>query len=97
MYDVGAMLGFMILIVIGLIIFRYLCSFAYGLFCYNAFKHSERTINPANPVNPINTADIVNIAKNPDDKIIRVTVDDDYITSDVEINEQRTISIATMV
>jgi len=91
MFDVGAMLGFMILIVIGLIIFRYLCSFAYGLFCYNAFKHSERTINP------INTADIVNIAKNPDDKIIRVTVDDDYIASDVEINEQRTIPIATMV
>ena len=94
MFDVGAMLGFMILIVIGLIIFRYLCSFAYGLFCYNAFKHSERTINPANP---INSADIVNIAKNPDDKIIRVTVDDDYIASDVEISEQRTIPIATMV
>jgi hypothetical protein len=91
MYDVGAILGFMILIVIGLIIFRYLCSFAYGLFCYNAFKHSERTINP------INSVDIVNIAKNPDDKIIRVTVDNDYIASDVEINEQRTIPIATMV
>jgi len=90
MYDVGAMLGFMILIVIGLIIFRYLCSFAYGLFCYNAFKHSERTINP------INTADIVNIAKNPDDKIIRVTVDDDYVSDEV-VSEQQTIPIATMV
>jgi len=90
MYDVGAMFGFMILIVIGLIIFRYLCSFAYGLFCYNAFKHSERTINP------INTADIVNIAKNPDHKIIRVTVDDDYVSDEV-VSEQRTIPIATMV
>lgn len=90
MFDAGAIIGFLILIMIGLIIFRYLCSFAYGLFCYNPLKHSERTINP------INTADIINIAKNPDHKIIRVTVDDDYI-SDETVSEQRTIPIATMV
>jgi hypothetical protein len=90
MFDVGAILGFLILIVLALIILRYLCSFAYGLFCYNAFKHSERTINP------INSVDIVNIAKNPDDKIIRVTVDDDYVSDEV-VSEQRTIPIATMV
>ena len=90
MFDAGVIIGFMILIVIGLIIFRYLCSFAYGLFCYNPTKHSERAINH------INTVDIVNIAKNPHDKIIRVTVHDDYV-SDETISEQRTIPIATML
>ena len=90
MFDAGVVIGFLIVIAIGLIIVRYLCSFAYGLFCYNPLTHSERTINP------INTADIINIAKNPDDKIIRVTIDDDYV-SDETVSEQRTIPIATMV
>lgn len=90
MFDTGVVIGFLIVIVIGLIIIRYLCSFAYGLFCYDPFKHFERTINP------INNVDIINIAKNPDDKIIRVTIDDDYV-SDETFSEQRTIPIATMV
>jgi len=92
MFDVGVILGFMIVIVLGIIILRYLCSFGYGLFCYNAQTPPDRAINP------VHVVDIVNNSNTPDNKIIRVTVTDDCIeSSDIEISEQRTIPIANVV
>jgi hypothetical protein len=94
MYEVGAILGFMVLIVIGLVIFRYLCSFGYGLFCYNPLKPSDRTINP---VHIVDIVDIADTSNSTDNKIIRVTVTDDCVSTDTIVREQRTIPIATMV
>jgi hypothetical protein len=92
MFDVGVILGFMIVIVLGIILLRYLCSFGYGLFCYNAPTLPDRAINP------VHIVDIVNNSNTPDNKIIRVTVTDDCIeSSDIEISEQRTIPIAHLV
>jgi len=92
MYDVGIILGFMIVIIIGIILLRYLCSFGYGLFCYNVPKPPYREMNA------VHVVDIVNNSNTPNNKIIRVTIADDYIaSSDVEISEQRIIPIANMV
>jgi hypothetical protein len=100
MFDVGVILGFMIVIVLGVILLRYLCSFGYGLFCYNPLKPSDRTINPVHIVDIVDIADIADIAdisNTPDNKIIRVTVTDDCVSTDTIVREQRTIPIATMV
>ena len=84
MFDVGAILGFLILIVLALIILRYLCSFGYGLFCYNPPKPSDNSITPV---------DIVTISKN---QIIPINVSS-YCVSDAEIREQPIIPIANVV
>jgi hypothetical protein len=49
-------------------------------------------------MNAVHVVDIVNNSNTPNNKIIRVTIADDYIaSSDVEISEQRIIPIANMV
>lgn len=89
MLDIGTIIGFLIIIACGLFILRYLCSFAYGLFCYEPPKPSqEREIIPV--VTPEN---IMHISKH---RIIRVTVSDDYDDT-TDINNQKTLPIATMV
>lgn len=84
MFDAGAIFGFMIAIVLGVIILRYLCSFAYGLFCYNPPKPIDNSITPV---------DIVTISKN---QIIPIIVSS-YCISDAEIREQPIIPIANVV
>ena len=83
MFDAGAIFGFLILIVFGAIILRYLCSFAYGLFCYN----------PPKPDNSITPVDIVTISKN---QIIPINISS-YCVSDTEFSEQPIIPIANVV
>jgi hypothetical protein len=84
MFDVGAVIGFLIVIALGIIILRYLCVFAYGLFCYN----------PPNPCdNSITPVDIVTISKN---QIIPINVSN-YCISDAEFREQHIIPIANIV
>ena len=91
--DAGILLGILILITCGVIILRYLCSFGYGVFCYNGPAPPEDTVNPSTINSP--TIDIVNSSKN---QIIQVTVtDDDYYVADIEISEQRNLPVARMV
>ena len=86
MFDTATVILFLITLAIGMIILRYLCSFAFGLFCYNPPKPTEeREIIPV--VTPEN---IIHVSKH---RIIRVTVTDDS----PDINNQKTIPIATMV
>lgn len=84
MFDAGAIIGFLILIAVGIIILRYLCSFAYGLFWYNPPKPYDNSITPV---------DIITISKN---QIIPINVSI-YCISDAEIREQPIIPIANVV
>ena len=88
MFDTATVILFLIILAIGMIILRYLCSFAFGLFCYNPPKPSqEREITRV--VTPENMMHVSN------HRIIRVTVTDDYDTHD--INNQKTLPIAHLV
>jgi hypothetical protein len=68
MFDTATVILFLITLAIGMIILRYLCSFAFGLFCYNPPKPTEeREITPV--VTPEN---IIHVSEH---RIIRVTHD----------------------
>uniref|UniRef100_A0A6C0D7V3 Uncharacterized protein n=1 Tax=viral metagenome TaxID=1070528 RepID=A0A6C0D7V3_9ZZZZ len=86
MVDIATIMGFLIILACGMIVLRYLCSFAYGLFCYNPPKHSEEheIIQVVTPEN------IMHVSNH---RIIRVIVTDDSH----DINNQKPLPIAAMV
>lgn len=86
MVDTATIMGFLIILACGMIILRYLCSFAYGLFCYNPPKPSQEH-EITSVVTPENIMHVSN------HRIIRVIVTDDT----PDINNQKTLPIATMV
>jgi hypothetical protein len=93
MVDTATIMGFLIILACGMIVLRYLCSFAYGLFCYNPHKPAEEQPSQEREITPVLTPEnIMHVSKH---RIIRVTVTDDYDTPC--INNQKTLPIATMV
>jgi hypothetical protein len=91
MFDAATVILFLVILALGIIILRYLCSFAYGLFCYNPHKPAEEQPSQEREITPVVTPEnIMHISKH---RIIRVTVTDDTPC----INNQKTLPIATMV
>jgi hypothetical protein len=93
MFDTATVILFLIILAIGMIILRYLCSFAFGLFCYNPHKPAEEQPSQEREITRVVTPE--NMMHVSNHRIIRVTVTDDYDTHD--INNQKTLPIAHLV